>query len=180
MGNLMNADQITIRPFAQADAFEVRTLFITVNRLLAPPELKQAFETYIAQSLKDEIDRISGYYEEKGGHFWIAQTEGKVVGMFGLEPSGPNSMELRRMYVDPGYRRLGIAKRMLSFAEDHCRSKNLHKLDLSTSEIQSDALSFYRNSGYTQVCQEIANTPSNKTIGGGIRRFYFEKNLQTT
>ena len=39
--------EITIRPFAERDASEVRELFIAVNQLLSPPDLREAFEAYI-------------------------------------------------------------------------------------------------------------------------------------
>ncbi|MBN8945052.1 MAG: GNAT family N-acetyltransferase [Rhizobiales bacterium] len=168
---------IEIRPFNDDDAAPVRDLFVRVNRLLAPPPMKQAFEDYIAASLKAEIDRIGGYYGERQGGFWVAVDDGKIVGMFGLEPSSTAAMELRRMYVDPDARRRGIARKMLRFAEDECRRRNRPRMDLSTSELQADALSLYRNSGYQLVREEIAVAASNKTLGGGIKRFHFTKPL---
>ena len=36
--------KVTIRPFAEQDAAQVRELFIAVNRLLSPPDLRDAFE----------------------------------------------------------------------------------------------------------------------------------------
>ena len=86
-------------------------------------------------------------------------------------------MELRRMYVDPTLRRQGIARAMLRFAEDECRRRQLTKLDLSTSELQGDALAFYQSAGYRLVREEIAQDASNKTLGGGIRRYHFTKQL---
>ncbi len=168
---------IIIRPFGQADAKQVRGLFVTINRLLAPPHMAEAFEGYIATSLKEEIDQISDYYGRKGGGFWVAVDGEKVVGMFGLEPSSPNAMELRRMYVDPDARRRGIARKMLLFAEGECRKRNRPQMDLSTSELQGDALSLYRASGYQLVREEVAVAASNKTLGGGIRRYHFTKSL---
>jgi GNAT superfamily N-acetyltransferase len=168
---------IVIRPFAAADAASVRDLFIRVNRMLAPPHLKDAFESYIGRALSEEIDRIAEYYGERSGAFWVAVGDGAVVGMFGLEPAGGAAMELRRMYVDPTARRRGIARRMLAFAEDECRRRRATRLELSTSELQREALALYRNSGYTLLREEIAEAASNKTLGGGIRRYYFEKAL---
>jgi len=168
---------ISIRPFAPADAAQVRDLFVRVNRLLAPPHMKEAFEVYIASSLKDEIGKISDYYGQRQGGFWVAVEGRNVVGMFGLEPSSATAMELRRMYVDPDARRRGIARKMLAFAEEECRRRNRPRMDLSTSELQGDALSLYRNAGYQLVREEIAVASSNKTLGGGIRRFHFTKPL---
>ena len=168
---------INIRPFATDDAPHVRDLFIRVNRLLAPPPMKAAFEGYIVTSLKEEIDRIEDYYGDRNGGFWVAVDGDKVIGMFGLEPSSEVSMELRRMYVDPDARRRGIARKMLQFAEEECRRRNRPTMDLSTSELQGDALSLYRNAGYQLVREEVAVAASNKTLGGGIRRYHFTKTL---
>ena len=168
---------IEIRPFENDDAAQVRDLFIRVNRLLAPPHMQEAFEAWIARSLEEEIDRVSSYYSAKEGGFWVAVDGEKVVGMFGLEPSTEKAMELRRMYVDPVARRRGIARKLLRFAEDECRRRNRPRLDLSTSELQREALSLYRNSGYRLVREEIAAAASNKTLGSGIRRYHFIKHL---
>ena len=168
---------VSIRPFRAADREAVRDLFIRVNRSIAPPSLKEKFEIYIARSLAEEIDRVADYYGERNGGFWVAESAGAIVGMFGLEPDGPRAMELRRMYVAPDARRRGIARMMLGYAEDECRRRNRPTMDLSTSELQADALSFYRSAGYRLVREEVALSASNKTLGGGIRRYYFTKLL---
>jgi putative acetyltransferase len=171
------ANHINVRPFAEADAAQVRELFIGVNRRLAPADLKDAFERFTALSLSEESDRISDYYGERRGGFWVASIGAEVVGMFGLEQSGPGAMELRRMYVDPDRRRAGIGRILLQFVEDQCRTDNVHRPDLSTSETQPEALALYRNSGFEAVRGEVAEAANNKTIGAGVRRYYFKKDL---
>jgi GNAT superfamily N-acetyltransferase len=163
-----------IRRFEKRDAERVTALFIAVNRLLAPPDMRDAFEAYIARSLTEEMDRIAAYYGER---FWVAVLGDDLAGMFGLEPAGPDAMELRRMYVDPSVRRTGIGRRMLGFAEDECRRLDMRRLELSTSELQPAALALYQHVGYRLVREVVATQASNKTLGGGIRRFHFEKAL---
>ena len=169
--------EIEIRAISPPDAAAVRELFIRVNRLLAPAHMVEAFESYIARSLAEEIDRLADYYSSRNGGFWVAVDDDEVVGMFGLEASGEHAMELRRMYVAPGFRRRRIARKMLAFAEDECRRRNRLRLQLSTSELQKDALALYRNAGYESEREEIAEVTSNKTVGGGIRRYHFTKGL---
>ena len=166
-----------IRDFSTDDAAAVRELFIRVNRLLAPADRKDAFESYIARSLTEEIDRVSEYYSERNGGFWVAVEGVGIVGMFGLEPSGEGAMELRRMYIDPDFRRRGMARKMLDFAEQQCRRRQRPRMDLSTSELQQEALALYRNAGYALVREEVVEAASHKTLGGGIRRYYFTKAL---
>jgi putative acetyltransferase len=166
-----------VRPYADGDHRAVRDLFIRVNRALAPPHLATAFASYVATSLAEEIDRIPAYYAEHGGSFFVAYEGDALIGMFGLERDGRNAMELRRMYVAPEVRRRGIGRRLLAHAEMACREAGLRRLTLSTSELQPEALALYRASGFTLRREAIAEAQSNRTIGGGIRRFHFEKRL---
>ncbi len=173
-----SAAEITVRPFSDPDAAQVRELFITVNRLLAPPHLRLAFEAYIERALVEEIDRIPAYYGEHAGSFWVAFKDDKLVGMFGLEATLDGRMELRRMYVHSLARRQGIARQMLQSAEDVCRRQGVSRLVLSTSEIQVAALRLYKTTGYRLLREETADVATNKTIGSGIRRYHFEKAIE--
>ena len=167
----------TIRRYAEGDHAAVRALFIAVNRALAPPDLREAFEGYITRSLKEEIDRLADYYAGKQSAFFVAYGGETLAGIFGLEGLGTPAAELRRMYVDPAFRRHGLARRMLDHAEATCRTAATPLLTLSTSELQQAALAFYRTAGYALVREETAAAQTNKTVGGDIRRYYFEKNL---
>lgn len=171
------SSELVICPFAAQHAGEVRVLFVAINRLLAPPHMREAFEAYIERSLNEEIDRIEAYYGQREGGFWVALKEGRVVGMFGLERVSAESFELRRMYVDPSVRRSGIARRMLRYAEAECRRRGIGRLELSTSELQEAALGLYRSEGFGQTREEAPVDASNKTVGAGIHRYYFEKLL---
>ncbi|HEY0185819.1 MAG TPA: GNAT family N-acetyltransferase [Rhodopila sp.] len=166
---------MVIRSFRESDALPVLALFTEVNRLLSPPPMRDAFESYIARSVTEEIGRITAYYAERSGGFWVAVRDAELVGMFGLESTGADAMELRRMYVAPHARRAGIARSMLRFAEDECRRRKMRLLELSTSELQGEAVALYRHAGYRLVREVTAEQLSNKTLGGGIRRYHFEK-----
>src|SRR5437660_5354751 len=113
--------EITLRRYEERDHAAVRQLFVDVNRELATPELRTAFEQYAARSLREEIDRIPQYYGERGGSFWVVElSDGAVVGMFGLESAGGGAPELRRMYVAAQSRRRALARAMPAQAEPAC------------------------------------------------------------
>jgi RimJ/RimL family protein N-acetyltransferase len=170
--------QIGLRRYQDRDLPAVRELFIRVNRELAPARLREAFENYIARSLREEIDRIPEYYAEHGGSFWIAESvDRELVGMFGLETVEPGTAEIRRMYVAPRARRRGVARAMLEQAERVCLEAQFDRIVLSTSELQEAALALYRATGYRLVREEVATDETNKTVGAGLRRSYFEKPL---
>ena len=62
------------------------------------PDMREAFESYIARSLDEEVGRISPYYGERGGGVRVCIRDDRVICMFGLEPAAPGCLELRRMY----------------------------------------------------------------------------------
>ncbi len=167
---------LVIRPFADADLPAVRALFVQVNRDLAPPAMREAFEAYIVRSLREEIDRIPAYYAERQGGFWVGHDQdGALVGTFGIERGGEDgAAELR---VQPSARRRGVARAMLAHAEAEARRAGYRRIVLSTSELQQAALAFYRGAGYEALGEEGATAVTNKTVGGGIRRFHFAKRL---
>jgi hypothetical protein len=63
--------EVEIREFSPDHAPAVRELFIRANRLLAPADMKEAFEIYIGRALREEIDRVHEYYSERKGGFWL-------------------------------------------------------------------------------------------------------------
>lgn len=172
------SSNLSIQPFHADYAADVISLFTEINRSLAPAGKEQAFENYIQISLGEDIGQIEEYYTKKQGGFWIALKDKNLVGMYGLEAVSNTNMELRRMYVAPSYRRQGIAQKLLSHAEAQCSKLGKTVLELSTSEIQEPSLQLYRNDGFVLLREETVTQASNKTIGGGIRRFYFEKQIE--
>ena len=168
-----------IRRYADGDHAAVRDLFIRVNRELAPPGLREAFESYIERSLSEEIDRLAEYYAAKQGAFFVAHEGDALAGMFGLEGLGTPSAELRRMYVGKAHRGSGLARTMLEHGEATCRAAGTPVLTLSTSELQQAALAFYRKSGYRLVREETAAAQTNKTVGGDIRRVLLREDALT-
>ena len=147
---------IRIRPFADGDLPAVRALFIAINQDLAPAHLRDSFASYVARSLREEIDCIPDYYAARGGSFWIAEGDGgALLGMFGVERAGPGAMEIRRMYVAPQARRRGVAREMLARAESIAQAAGCKRIVLSTSELQAAALALYRAAGYRLVREEM-------------------------
>jgi putative acetyltransferase len=176
--NATGTGRPAIRPFVHTDTAAVRALFIRVNRQLTPANWEAQFEDYIANALREEIGRVEAYYESRNGRFFVAELDGELVGMFGIERADEDVAELRRMYVDPQLRRHGIGRYLLERAEMEARALGMTRLILSTSELQPAAFALYKSAGYRLVREEVATQATNKTVGGSIRRFHFEKSLR--
>lgn len=169
---------VTVRVCDDADHEGVVVLFTRINRELAPEDMRERFEAYIAASLAGELSRIGEVFSAaERNAFWVVTAEDRIIGMFGLVSRGADTTELRRTYLDHAYRGRGIAQRMLARAESRARDLGFTTMILSTAEIQSAALAFYRKHAYRLVRTERAEAMSTKTVGGGLKRFHFEKTL---
>lgn len=172
-------DEVAIRAYDRNDYDPVSELWIRINRELAPPNMKDQFEHYIRSILEDELKILPEKFSAlSGSAFWVVGSPATVIGCFGIERIDEETTELRRMYLDKSFRGQGLAERMVLVAEDAARGFGYRKMILSTAEIQRAAVRFYEKQGYRFVKAEIADSVSVKTIGGGIQRFHFEKELR--
>ena len=169
---------VVFRRYHPSDFDQVAALWSRINRELAPAGMEELFEQYIATTISGELVRLPEVFSEaKKNAFWIVDHQGGIVGCFGIESHNETDTELRRMYLDREFRGAGVAKGMLECAEELARSLGFRKMLASTAEIQRAADRFYRRSGYRQVRVEVAQAQTAKQAGGGLTRFYFEKQL---
>jgi N-acetylglutamate synthase-like GNAT family acetyltransferase len=136
------------------------------------------FEQYIAMTIDGELKQLAEVFSEaKRNAFWVVESTNEIVGSFGIESRSVNDTELRRMYLDEGYRGSDIAQRMLDCAQAEARALGFTKMIVSTAQIQKAAERFYRKSEFIQIRTEVAETMTTKQAGGGLTRFHFEKAL---
>src|SRR3984893_16586927 len=116
------ADPVTFRRCQAADYDSVASLWTRINRELAPAGMGDLFEQYIAMTIDGELKQLLEVFSEaKRNAFWVVESANEIVGSFGIESRSFNETELRRMYLDEGYRGLGIAQCMLDCAQTEAR-----------------------------------------------------------
>ena len=102
----------------------------------------------LATDLKD-IDK--SYMSNDGCHMWVAEWEGRVVGMVGLihnDNHKPGVAELQRMSVSPLCRRMGIARKLLDELLQHAKDQRFEKVVLPTTSAQTPAIRLYKKCGF--------------------------------
>ncbi len=98
-----------------------------------------------------ELRRIASAYRELGGHFWIAELDGIVVGSVGFAPSAlPRGIELRKLYVARAERRRGLAHRLCDRVEDAARQRGACFVDLWSDSRFETAHLLYERRGYVR------------------------------
>lgn len=85
------------------------------------------------------------------GTFLVAYRDGVPVGCGGVRCVTPDTAEIKRMYVDPGHRHHGIARRLLSGLEQAAAQLGAQTLRLETGTEQPEAVALYRQAGYGDI-----------------------------
>jgi DNA-binding MarR family transcriptional regulator/GNAT superfamily N-acetyltransferase len=81
----------------------------------------------------------------------IARLRGQPVGCGALKLHQERPAELKRMWITPSARGLGIGRRLLGELERHAREAGVTLLRLETNRALSEAIALYRRSGYAEV-----------------------------
>jgi DNA-binding MarR family transcriptional regulator/GNAT superfamily N-acetyltransferase len=84
------------------------------------------------------------------GYFMVASLDGQPVGCGALKIQGPTG-EIKRMWVAPAVRGLGIGRRLLGALEERARAAGLRVLRLDTNETLTEARHLYGECGYREV-----------------------------
>jgi GNAT superfamily N-acetyltransferase len=115
-----------------------------------------------------------GYSVEKlikqGVAFFVVQQDGVPAGCGGVQFFGTEYGELKRMFVRPQFRGLGLAKLMLEHLEQYARDHNIKVLRLETGIHQKEAIGLYERVGYQSI------PPFGEYVDDPLSRF-FEKRI---
>lgn len=106
------------------------------------------------EELPDLIDVHRTYRESGAGNFWVASSDGKIVGCIGVLRLAPDHYELRRMYVHSACRGHGIAQRLLEVLFEWSERNGVAHLWLETNEAWHAAHHIYEKHGFEQVSLE--------------------------
>ena len=97
-----------------------------------------------------DLERIFESYAGPGGVFLVAEEEGRIVGTCGVKADDPKSAILRRLFVDPGYRKRGIGGRLLQEALAFCRQKGFREVVIRTADSMEEAIRLCTDAGFQE------------------------------
>lgn len=112
------------------------------------------FNRYIDTSLRKDLNNISEtYLTQKDSYFWVAESEGQVVGTVACLPNenAPECLELKRMSVRRSHRGMGIAKALCRTVAEFTRDRGYAAIVLYTSVVQTDAQKLYEHMGFEKI-----------------------------
>lgn len=90
-------------------------------------------------------------FEPPAGLFLVAEVDGVPAGCgaWRVLPSG--DVEIKRVYVEPAFRRRGLARRLMAALEDSAARAGHRSVVLNTGQQQPEAIALYERLGYRAV-----------------------------
>jgi DNA-binding MarR family transcriptional regulator/GNAT superfamily N-acetyltransferase len=85
------------------------------------------------------------------GLLLTATLHGEAVGIGALKLHEDRQAEVKRMWVSPTVRGLGLGRRILTELETHARLHGVRLLRLETNRALAEAIALYRDAGYREV-----------------------------
>ena len=85
------------------------------------------------------------------GLLLLARLDGEPVGCGVLWHHGGGMADVKRMWVAPPARRLGLGRRLLGELERHAREAGVRTLRLDTNRALGEALALYRSAGFQEI-----------------------------
>jgi GNAT superfamily N-acetyltransferase len=111
-------------------------------------ELRERYDGWEGAGAEPEPEAFG----DPNGYFLVARLDGELVGCAGIcRCEGAQTAELRRMYVAPEARRLGVARALMNELEDKARRCGYATLRLETGPEQPEAIRLYEASGFAVI-----------------------------
>jgi putative acetyltransferase len=116
-------------------------------------QLIEELEAHLASHYPDESRH--GYSVDKliaqGVAFFVIRQDGVPAGCGGVQLFGTEYGELKRMYVRPQFRGLGLGKLLLDRLAEYARMNGIRLLRLETGIHQHEAIKLYERYGFRRI-----------------------------
>jgi N-acetylglutamate synthase-like GNAT family acetyltransferase len=162
IGILMS--NILIAAFSDADQRGVLNVILPIQQ--------QEFGIPITEVDQPDLTNVPQFYQTGIGGFWVARSNGEVVGTVGLKDIGAGQAALRKMFVAAPFRgrELGVASMLLDALLAHARVQAISEIFLGTTEKFLAAHRFYEKKGFKEL--QKAELPESFPIMAVDSKFY--------
>ena len=124
----------------RADSPDAQTLVAELDAYLMPLYPSESHHGYSVEKLIAQ-----------GVAFFVLRYADGPAACGGVQMFGSEFGEIKRMYVRPTFRGLGLAKAMLAHLEAYTQSQGVDLLRLETGIYQTEAIALYERMGYTRT-----------------------------
>ncbi len=103
------------------------------------------------KGFEEELATLPGKYAPPEGGVWLAQVDGKLAGCVGFRPIEDGTCEMKRLWVRPGFRRLGLGWRLAETCVAAARMAGYRTMCLDTLAFMDTARALYETLGFREI-----------------------------
>lgn len=103
------------------------------------------------KNLEAELNALPGIYGPPSGSFLLARNDGNPVGCVAFREIAPDTVEVKRMFVRPDQRGLGVGLSLVQELIATARAQGRTKMELSSYYTMTGAHKIYRGVGFKDV-----------------------------
>lgn len=134
---------------------QVRVLWLEFAGLLKERLHKylefSSFQEYMENYEHEIKHQLPGRFSPPAGCLLLAEYDNQTAGCVGLMDLGEGLCEMRRLYVKPQFRRLGIGKALAEAVIERGRALKYDAMRLNTNAKMTGAVDLYRSLGFGDI-----------------------------
>ena len=131
---------------------EIEELFREYTDMLVAGD--PVFASYLElQSFDEELRHLEGKYAPPEGCLYLLRVDGQNAGCGGMKRLDESRCELKRMYIRPSFRRMGLGRELALRIIEDAREAGYRRMLLDTLPFLQAAKALYRSLGFETVSE---------------------------
>jgi ribosomal protein S18 acetylase RimI-like enzyme len=103
------------------------------------------------QSFEEELAGLPGAYAPPSGRLLVVNARTELAGCVACRPHAPGVCEMKRLYVRPAFRGLGLGRRLIDRLAAEAISIGYQAMVLDTLPVMAEAIGLYRSAGFIEI-----------------------------
>ena len=121
------------------------------------------------ERVRADASALPGPYAPPAGLLLVATLAGNPAGCVAFKPLDGETCEVKRMFVDPAFRKRGIARALMLKLLERAKERGYRRVRLGTLHTMTAAQALYRDLGFVEILRYRPNEHTDT--------MFFEKNL---
>ena len=118
-------------------------------------------EAKIGLSLQEQPDLLNIHrcYQQSGGEFWVALSDGRVIGTIGLMLKENHCAVLKKFFVEKSFRSQKVGLALYNELLKYAVEKGVRHIILDTPSVAHASHRFYEKAGFYKITAEELPVP---------------------